>query len=692
MADSIAGAAAWLGGVEIVNDSRTTAYMRNGIKPETLVVNGDCGCSNVLALAGCDDEYTTPANDNAPWYDPAIPESAEFAGFLSTEFEGLNSTFQRSVTESIGDGASLGRSRFGSRTMTWKGFLFGSSCCGVAYGLRWLGKILQGTRNCGNNCFGDDLELLVCCPTLEAAQGLGPNLVCNSSFDNSSGYWIATGDTNITWINNPVYTTPGALKVINPLGGAMTFNTGGSTGSDCLMPVTGSKDYRITLQMKAMPGSSGTGIVPFFNWYDSIGGFISTFEVTDGGWLTNDNEDTWTLYKTVVTAPVNAASVIIDFVIGDAFTLPNEAHVIDDVALNQVAFAPIVDPFRTIKGVSLLEGPMIVSERKMGSSCGGRCGGSTAVEVEFSLVGSQPWLYSAPIPVVNCVGAQTNSVPIIGGVLSGTLTDNPLTAVATTVNSARFALLPVVLFPETLYIILDPLGVSGQPEIVLVTAHTAGSTSITVIRAQQGTVARAHPQVNGFGAAWQLQTTCAPVNCADVLLPELVSLGLGACVAPTLPPTAKYSGCVAQNVNSFQAVYITAPRALWNSLSEVVPVITIQTGGFPVIGARIGFYTSADGNPCGDLVNTPPTCDLVCDTLDIIAIPGNSKFYIDGRTKKMSLVCGTNSVFPGEPYTLGPFSWPSFDCYGFCMEFAYNPTFTSDELCVSLSLVPRTTM
>ncbi len=673
MPDSVAGAAAWLGGVEIVNDSRTSAYMRNGIKPGTLTVNGDCGCGNVLELAGCDDEYTTPANDNAPWYDPAIPESAEFAGFLSTEFEGLNSTYTRNISESITDGATLGRSRFGSRTLTWKGFLFGSSCCGVAYGLRWLGKTLQGSKNCGNNCFGEDLELLVCCPTMEAALGYGPELVCNSEFENSVGFWAASDDTAISWTNSLVYSGSGAMKAVNPVGGAITFNT------QCEMKVVPNKSYRLATRIRAATGSDPEILGVTFSWFDSIGALITTSSFSDLG---EDSDSEWTLREVTVTSPLTSDTVRVDFVVGDGSTLANKARFIDLVTLNQLNYAPVVEPFRTLKGVSLLEGPMILNERKMGSACGGRCGGSSAIEVEFSLVGSQPWLYSAPIPVINCVKAQENAVPIIGATLTGVLS-NGITNIIQTITSDDFVDLPLVTYPGSIYITLDPHGIDGTPEVVLVTAHAAGSTSITVNRGQQGTTARAH----STGAVWILNTDCSPSNCTTDLLAEL-----GFCAPPALPPTATYVGCVIPDVNTWDALYITAPRTLWNSVSEVVPVITIQTGGLPVVNARLGFYTSADGNPCGDLITNPPECDLICDTLYFTAIPANSKFYIDGRTNTMSVICGTNAAFPGEPLTLGPFSWPTFDCYGFCMEFAYDPRFANDELCISLSLVPRTTM
>ena len=75
----------------------------------------------------------------------------------------------------------------------------------------------------------------------------------------------------------------------------------------------------------------------------------------------------------------------------------------------------------------------------------------------------------------------------------GVVSDNPLSSGATTVNSTAFASLPVV-SGDTMWITLDPEGANGAPEIVQVTAHTAAATSVTVVRAQQDTSARAHPQ------------------------------------------------------------------------------------------------------------------------------------------------------------------------------------------------------
>lgn len=79
----------------------------------------------------------------------------------------------------------------------------------------------------------------------------------------------------------------------------------------------------------------------------------------------------------------------------------------------------------------------------------------------------------------------------------GVISDNPLTAAATTFNSISLPLLPVVASAHAV-VVFDPKRVYGDPEIVVVTVHTAASTVATIIRGQYGTSPRSHPQ----GTAW----------------------------------------------------------------------------------------------------------------------------------------------------------------------------------------------
>jgi len=86
----------------------------------------------------------------------------------------------------------------------------------------------------------------------------------------------------------------------------------------------------------------------------------------------------------------------------------------------------------------------------------------------------------------------------------GVLTDNPLLAASLSVNSAEFATeLPAIDATEHCILVLDPAGVNGDPEIITVISHTAATTTATVTRGDEGSVARDHPQ----GTKWILAPT-----------------------------------------------------------------------------------------------------------------------------------------------------------------------------------------
>lgn len=120
----------------------------------------------------------------------------------------------------------------------------------------------------------------------------------------------------------------------------------------------------------------------------------------------------------------------------------------------------------------------------------------------------------------------------------GTTTDNPLTAAATTMNSAGLANLAAVSSAEAI-IILDPNRLTGAPEIVVVTAHTGSATSATIVRGQFGTTARQHASgtewVHGpiasnatsFVTAADDQGDFVPMNAWESWTPTLTNLTLG---------------------------------------------------------------------------------------------------------------------------------------------------------------------
>lgn len=162
----------WLsyGGVEIVNDARLFEYVRNLGIPGHM-----CSECSTLRTAFEHDPYTTPAADNAPWYDPNIPESAQVAGFHLTSIEGLGDTSTRRVDELARHGGVVGSRRRTSRQLTVTFDAIASNECALSYAAGWLAKVLRG-RDCppvynvfdSSNtlgCAGETLCMLTCCPT-----------------------------------------------------------------------------------------------------------------------------------------------------------------------------------------------------------------------------------------------------------------------------------------------------------------------------------------------------------------------------------------------------------------------------------------------------------------------------------------------------------------------------------------------
>lgn len=153
-----------LGGTEIANSARLAAYLET--VGSALHGAGSCGCETFTAAALGDSEYTVPEDEAspAPWYDPDVPESMDFAGFLVLSAEGLDDhPVARTVTGAVTGGGVNGAGRTQARTITVTGLLLGATCCAVDYGRHWLAQALEGCT--GTGCGGDCLTLYNCCPS-----------------------------------------------------------------------------------------------------------------------------------------------------------------------------------------------------------------------------------------------------------------------------------------------------------------------------------------------------------------------------------------------------------------------------------------------------------------------------------------------------------------------------------------------
>lgn len=162
-----------LDGTEIINVARTEAYagdlswFRPVYQPTDLRV--------VLE----DPTYTDPATDDAPWYDPFYPESADFLGVYPLDVTGVSDSTQTgTIVESLGRGGVVAGARQGTKTAVFNAALLARSEAGVEHGLQWLKRALEGA-SCGSSagCRGHDLCYFSAEPRLMPSESCGEGAV-----------------------------------------------------------------------------------------------------------------------------------------------------------------------------------------------------------------------------------------------------------------------------------------------------------------------------------------------------------------------------------------------------------------------------------------------------------------------------------------------------------------------------------
>jgi hypothetical protein len=161
-------------GVELWNQARFSAYMANGVKPPKSSLRCE-PCAALVDLVPClEDEpplhdapiadgYQLPDLDDAPWYDPLVPNSKDFAGLYVLQTV-LSPAIDRRMVQNVGHGATLTRARYQGRTLYVRALAAGRTCCSVDYGLKWLTQALLGDPCEG--CAGCELTFLTCSPSV----------------------------------------------------------------------------------------------------------------------------------------------------------------------------------------------------------------------------------------------------------------------------------------------------------------------------------------------------------------------------------------------------------------------------------------------------------------------------------------------------------------------------------------------
>lgn len=118
-----------------------------------------------------DDEWTNPIDDQVCWYDPLIPESADFLGIVIEGIGGLrSSTFKRELATAIGRGSILGQPTIEGKQMVLEVLIVATSIAGQNYGIQWLERQFEDDQRCPADgascasCQGQLLTLRLHCP------------------------------------------------------------------------------------------------------------------------------------------------------------------------------------------------------------------------------------------------------------------------------------------------------------------------------------------------------------------------------------------------------------------------------------------------------------------------------------------------------------------------------------------------
>ena len=161
-----------------INAQRTAAYLSNlgavcddGDFRGSVSMTCDCPPLRWVAPETILDpmvgvSYVDPITDQAPWYDPDIPESGQFFGFLIQEVTQNSVASRTAVTRvSSSGGGVLGPVRNKERRLDFTVIMFGCNELAMEYGFRYLMDTL-GSGGCDDPCTLCDAEYRDSCPPL----------------------------------------------------------------------------------------------------------------------------------------------------------------------------------------------------------------------------------------------------------------------------------------------------------------------------------------------------------------------------------------------------------------------------------------------------------------------------------------------------------------------------------------------
>lgn len=177
---------------------------------------------------------------------------------------------------------------------------------------------------------------------------------------------------------------------------------------------------------------------------------------------------------------------------------------------------------------------------------------------------------------------------------------------------------------------------------------------------------------------------CAPGDdcMTDPLAPPLPYI-------PTVPVRVDPADCTTAIDKA--AATITVPPGVMPGWLDVVPIITISTGGQNMRRIAIRFAGHSTPEPCSEILTG--RC-AACAEIRIPFLPLGSTFTLDGRTERAWVDCPYAGEGAANPQLFGadgePVEWPVVDCGGsLCIQVTAEADHTSVDATVTVQLVAR---
>jgi len=372
---------------EIANNQRVVAYLNGnpslgipGLKSPNLSVSPSCGCDALCLYcdqgSGEGGAFVSPKLDDAPWYDPDVPDSESFAGFFIEDITGFDSVVRRDFSDGAISGGSLGPLRLSGRCMTVTGWLMASTCCGAEYGLRWLQEALMG--NVCDECAYGDLYMIKCCPP-----------------EGDTCHTVEVGATDTV----PDTTVP--FSVTNNADGTYTFFIDDALQANLISD----PDGLINNTDGPIPACYGAGNTFRFVLADDLGAiftFLIPFEAITSAVTSpsgNGADMTFVVDTNVVGSCDDVVRSIEKFTtqVTEYLSTYSSAELVDLTSPTQVrcfetreGYNPD-DYVRLLHRVGLTEGPTVLE--RLGTCCESNCG-CVYLKVEFTLCSESPYIFS----------------------------------------------------------------------------------------------------------------------------------------------------------------------------------------------------------------------------------------------------------------------------------------------------------